>query len=256
LAKLPFDDEAFFKLANLLANAQAAVQLPPTFPAFAFVGTVSNDHQNDLDKIARLRAAIPSYESLGETRKDRIEALWQVVETSSVWRWLNKQPGWQAAWGVFEKKRARSNLDTYRADLAPFRFLDAAGMSCAYHVLSGGRPLKHPNAIQRHKAQGIVARLLVLFGDGLHLGDYGEHRQLRDLLEKLDEQLATVSPRRSRLDSTAGERQFVETVTRLLMRRFNEAPPTVIEHLCGIIGYEVDRRNIARHIRSAKARSN
>ena len=263
LKKLPFEYEDVHSLLTLLSKASDAATPRLTLNSLktltlgdAFFLNPSPPTSTILSQAfeEERRRIIPTYDTLGSTRTERIGNLWKLVENHCVYKWLSNDPNWVKAWRVFKSKQSQRRPTNYTNDMADFSFVSAVGIQCAIDALGGRKSSGFPNATKRREIQTAILCLREIKSASVGLLEWSEENRLLSLLDKLNAQLGSIS-RKPRQDSTAYGRKFIDVVVCMLLAHFQEASPKIVVHLCAVIGYIADERTITGHVSSARRRA-
>jgi len=100
------------------------------------------------------------------------------------------------------------------------------------------------------------ARLLKLLESGMRFGPFTTPVPLRAHLSDFMEQVTTARQFASRNKPRAEPVTCcVDGIIQMLMRRFDEASPTLVQHIAAMLDIQFERRNIERRIAKVRKRN-
>lgn len=182
----------------------------------------------------------------------KLEGAWAVRRAHPVYKALQADPNFRAAWSAFESSKKRSASAGLKSPTAPFVFLREY-VKYAGHYYSFGKPRLHskgysygPSAKRRRQATKHATELVSLIDQGVRLSDYSKTPTLRSLLKDLLSELAATS-RKSYGGARENERWVLNSLAHSLYVYCGLKSPAVVTHFARMVGASCEEKTAQRY---------
>jgi hypothetical protein len=202
--------------------------------------------------------ALPDAESLGESRAVRLANLKPKIETMTAYIWLEQQVHYKSALATIGQLANRDSNSKYASDIAEFLLVDsiAVPLEILFHRVQ-------KNKVPEYPARGEVTKILTNVRElDSFLKSYALDSIisvptfLRSPIAQYKKELESKHPsyRKPKNNDSLNQRLFCDDAMEGLMRCFGDCSPTLLGHLCGLGGYEIDQRELEKRVSTYKQR--
>lgn len=200
----------------------------------------------DVNAVLRdeLEALCPGISDLGDNRQERLEALQLKLASHKAYAWLSSSAHYSSACRAL-KILASRGVEGYQRDTALLRLHSVT--SFWMMLWKGRRKRDYPTRSDLKRAH-LNAKALLRFvkdSQGLYLRGRLSYFDPSHLA-KLTAELATLerSYKRPKTSDPTAEAEHAYVLIRLLNDQFGKASPSIVEHVLGLIGYDVDKDRV------------
>ena len=205
------------------------------------------------DSILRL---IPDAEELGNTRDERIESLKSRCARLPAISWLNSQTSYEAVLATIETLGSRQRKVSYQSDAIEFHILEVIAKAFIFYTgrVNDGKDTVFPGREDIRNAMKASAELNNFLKTYAMPSSLNPPLGFRDSLDDFHNRLVNIERRYSkpRFTNTTDKRLFCEDVITGLLRKINECSPTLTRNICGLVGYEIDLKDLNTLIQEKK----
>ena len=205
------------------------------------------------DSILRL---IPDAEELGNTLEERIGNLKNRCAQLPAISWLNSQPSYKTVLVKIKNFGSKQKKFLYQSDAIEFQILEVIAIAFIFYtgrvndekdtVFPGREDIR--NAI---KASTELNNFLKTYAMPSSLNP---PLGFRDSLDDFHNRLVNIERGYSkpRFTNTTDKRLFCEDVITGLLRKVSDCSPTLTQKICGLVGYEIDLKDLNTLIKEKK----
>lgn len=186
--------------------------------------------------------------------RERLESAWAVRRAHPVYKELQANPNFRAAWSAFENSVKRSTSVKLTSPNAPLLFLREF-VTYAGHYYRFGKPppklpwrrdVHGPSAKRRRQATKHATELVSLLDQGIRLDDYAKNRSLHTLLKELISELAATT-RKPYGGRRQHERWILTSLAGSLYMYCGLKSPAVLTHFARMVGASCEEKTAQRY---------
>lgn len=186
---------------------------------------------------------------------ETVEEAWQARRAHPVYKWLQSNEHFRAAWATFKKLKRQARNSKLVGPVSDLVFLRIVVESARFCFLIKDHPdfRFEATAPKRRSAIHHAEKLLELLDNGVQLSGVGEQTRLRGLLRQLCKSLRARSRKEYEGPRIAGTRALELLAYRLVLE-LDLRSPSIVEDIALMVGLPRDRTTCGRYVRAAAAK--
>ena len=205
------------------------------------------------DSILRL---IPDAEELGNTREERIGNLKSRCAQLPAISWLNSQLSYKTVLATINNLGSKQKKLLYQSNAIEFQIWEVIATAFIFYTVrvNDGKDTIFPGRKDIRNAMKASDELNDFLKKYAMPSSLSPPLGFRDFLDDFHKRLVKIQHGYSkpRSTSTTDKRLFCEDVITGLLRKVSDCSPTLTQKICGLVGYEIDLKDLNTLIKEKK----